>query len=140
MSKTFKVVGVSKLDGKYKVRFANDMLRVKVLEKNGHKDVDLVELIHPMTKEDAVRKLIEMGFDKGDTAIRAALDEALDKRAEKPAKEPKAKAAPKAKQTPAKAKKGPSMDAIKAKATAQKAKVSKAEVAKQLDEMEDAPF
>lgn len=140
MSKTFKVVGVSKLDGKYKVRFANDMLRVKVLEKNGHKDVDLVELIHPMTKEDAVRKLIEMNFAKGSAEIQAALDEALDKRAEKPAKEPKAKAAPKAKQTPAKAKKGPSMDAIKAKATAQKAKVSKAEVAKQLDEMEDAPF
>lgn len=140
MSKTFKVVGVSKLDGKYKVRFANDMLRVKVLEKNGHKDVDLVELIHPMTKEDAVRKLIEMNFAKGSAEIQAALDEALDKRTEKPAKETKAKAAPKAKQTPAKAKKGPSMDAIKAKATAQKAKVSKAEVAKQLDEMEDAPF
>lgn len=134
MSKTFKVVGVSSLNGKFKVRFANDMLRVKVLEKNGHKDIDLVELVHAMTKEHAVQKLIEMDFAKGDKNIQAALEEALDKRAEKPAKVAKApKAAPKAK-------KGPSMDAIKAKVTAKKTAVSKAEVAKQLADMEDAPF
>ena len=139
MSKTFKVVGVSKLNGKYKVRFANDMLRVKVLEKNGHKDVDLVELVHPMTKEDAVRKLIEMDFAKGDAAVQAALDEALDKRAEKPAKEPKAKA-PKAVK-----KATPKADAVKAKAAVKAAKdkvakPTKAEIEAQLADAEDAPF
>ena len=30
--KTFNVFGVSKLDGEYKVRFANDIMRTKVRE------------------------------------------------------------------------------------------------------------
>lgn len=102
------------------------MLRVKVLEKNGHKNVDLVEFISPLTKEQAVAKLIEMNFAKGDKVIQAALEAAQEKRAEKPAKAPKAKA-------PAKKSK-PTMDAIKAKAAVAKAKpaVNK--------ELEDAPY
>lgn len=128
MSKTFKVAGVSTQNGVTKVRFANDMLRVKVLEKNGHKGIDLIEFVSPLTKEQAVAKLIEMDFAKGDKVIQAALDSALEKRTEKPAK---AKAAPKAKAT---VKKGPTMDAIKAKAKASKAKPT-------VDaELEDAPF
>jgi hypothetical protein len=50
-SKTFKVIGRSTLNGKVKVRFANDMTRVKVLIKNGHTDVELRELPEAMTKE-----------------------------------------------------------------------------------------
>ena len=65
MSKTFAVAGVSTLNGACKVRFANDMTRVKVLAKNGHKDIDLVELKHPMTKEDAIAYLIKANFDQG---------------------------------------------------------------------------
>jgi len=126
---TFKVAGVSTQNGVTKVRFANDMLRVKVLEKNGHKNVDLVEFISPLTKEQAVAKLIEMNFAKGDKVIQAALEAAQEKRAEKPAKAPKAKAAPKAK-------KSPTMDAIKAKAAVAKAK-AKPTVDK---ELEDAPY
>lgn len=53
-SKTFKVVGVSTLNGKIKVRFANDMTRVKVLVKNGHTDVNLFELPSAMTKDAAL--------------------------------------------------------------------------------------
>ena len=140
---TFKVVGVSKLNGKYKVRFANDMLRVKVLEKNGHKDVDLIELMHPMTKEDAVRKLIEMNFAKGDKAIQAALDEAIEKRTEAPKaanKQPKpSKEAKKPAKAPAKKSKV-TKDVTKAKADLEKASVTKAEVAAQLAAAEDAPF
>jgi hypothetical protein len=124
---TFKVAGTSSLNGTTKVRFANDMLRVKVLEKNGHKNVDLVEFISPLTKEQAVAKLIEMDFAKGDKIIMDALANALDKRSEKPAK---AKAAPKAK-------KGPSMDAIKAKAAVAK---TKAAPKVNLSELEDAPY
>jgi hypothetical protein len=122
---TFKVAGTSSLNGVTKVRFANDMLRVKVLEKNGHKNVDLVEFVTPLTKEQAVAKLIEMDFAKGDKVIQDALVNALDKRTEKPATAPKAKAT---------VKKGPTMDAIKAKAQAVKAKPA---VDK---ELEDAPF
>lgn len=51
-SKTFKVIGVSTLAGKTKVRFANDLAtRIKSLVKNGHTDVELFELPEAMTKE-----------------------------------------------------------------------------------------
>lgn len=53
-SKTFKVVGKSTLNGKTKIRFANDMTRVKVLVKNGHTDVELFELPKAMTKDEAI--------------------------------------------------------------------------------------
>jgi len=85
--------GVSKLNGEFKVRFANDALRVKVLAKNGHKDIDIIELKNPMTKEDAVAYLLKIDFDNGNKAVRAALEAAADKRG---VTAPKAKAAPKA--------------------------------------------
>lgn len=53
-SKLFKVVGVSTLNGKTKVRFANDTSRVKILVKNGHTNVELFELPTAMTKEAAL--------------------------------------------------------------------------------------
>ena len=46
----FKVAGVSTLKGEVKVRFANDMTRVKVLAKNGHTDIELLELPEAMAK------------------------------------------------------------------------------------------
>ena len=55
MSKSFTVAGTSVLNGKEKVRFANDIAtRVKVLARNGHTDVDLIELPQEMDKEMAV--------------------------------------------------------------------------------------
>lgn len=55
MSKSFTVAGTSVLNGKEKVRFANDIAtRVKVLARNGHTDVDLIELPTEMDKEQAV--------------------------------------------------------------------------------------
>ena len=129
----FSHAGVSRLNGEFKVRFANDALRVKVLAKNGHKDIDIVELKEPMNKEDAIAYLMSIDFatQNGVTnaAVEAALFEAIDKRAVKPAKAPKA----------VKAK--PTMEAIKAKVKAVKAApkstVSKAEIVAQ---MEDAPY
>mgnify|MGYP003345195017 CR=1 FL=1 len=50
MSKTFAVAGVSTLNGACKVRFANDMTRVKVLAKNGQTDIELMELPEEMDK------------------------------------------------------------------------------------------
>lgn len=58
MDKTFAVAGISSLDGVAKVRFAKDMARVKVLEKNGHKNINLIELPKPMTKVAAVEHLM----------------------------------------------------------------------------------
>ena len=39
--KTFTVAGVSKHKGEYKVRFANDIMRIKNLDKAGHEDIRL---------------------------------------------------------------------------------------------------
>lgn len=49
-NKLFKVAGVSAVKGQYKVRFANDMARVKVLIKTDHTDIELMELPRAMTK------------------------------------------------------------------------------------------
>lgn len=141
MSKSFSHAGVSKLNGEFKVRYANDSTRVKVLMKNGHTDIDIVELKHPMTKEEAVAYLLSIDFDNGNAAVRAALEAEQGKRTETPkaankerkgnkeAKKPKKAPAPK-----------PTMESIKAKAAAKKTEVSKADVAAQLSDMEEAPF
>ena len=148
MSKSFTHAGVSKLDGEFKVRFANDALRTKVLIKNGHTDIDIIELKHAMTKEDAVAYLMEIDFatTNGVTNadVLAALAAEIDKRSEVPAKEPKVKAE-KAPKAPKAAKAKPTMKAIEAKVAAKKAAapkstVSKAEVIAQLADLEDAPF
>lgn len=55
--KLFNVVGVSDLNGIYKVRFANDLTRVKVLDKNGHKDVRLIQLPDALSKREAVEAI-----------------------------------------------------------------------------------
>lgn len=90
---TYTFAGTSRLNGTVKVRFANDAARVKVLAKNGHTDIDLIELKHPMTKEEIVAYLREIDFARGNTEIQAAIDAADEKRnpKEKPPKEPKAK-------------------------------------------------
>ena len=69
----FKVAGVSILKGEAKVRFANDMTRVKVLDKNGHTDVELVTLPHEMTKAEIAQHLTEIGFGAGKPAVQAAI-------------------------------------------------------------------
>lgn len=71
--KKFAVAGVSTLDGKTKVRFANDTMRIKILAKNGHTGVELVTLPHEMTKAEIAAHLIETGFGKGNAAVEAAV-------------------------------------------------------------------
>ena len=71
--KKFAVAGVSTLEGKTKVRFANDTMRIKILAKNGHTDVELIELPHEMTKAEIAQHMIAMGFGKGNAAVEAAV-------------------------------------------------------------------
>ena len=71
--KKFAVAGVSTLDGKTKVRFANDTMRIKILAKNGHTDVNLVDLPREMTKAEIAQHMVEVGFGKGNAAIEAAI-------------------------------------------------------------------
>ena len=71
--KKFAVAGVSTLEGKTKLRFANDTMRIKILAKNGHTDVELVELPVEMTKAEAVQHLKSIEFGNGDAAIQGAI-------------------------------------------------------------------
>ena len=71
--KKFAVAGVSTLNGKTKVRFANDTMRIKILAKNGHTNVELVTLPHEMTKAEIAAHLVEIGFGKGNAAVEAAV-------------------------------------------------------------------
>jgi len=52
--KSFRVAGVSTVKGNYKVRFANDLSRVKVIMKTGHTEIELCELPSAMSKGEAV--------------------------------------------------------------------------------------
>lgn len=90
--KLFTVAGTSKLDGEYKVRFANDVLRIKVLAKHGHEDITLVELPEAMSKLEAV-KFIKTLDEFSGAASQSAIADYLDRKDEKPAKAPKAPAA-----------------------------------------------
>lgn len=89
MDKVFGVAGVSTLEGVVKARFAKDMGRVKVLEKNGHTAVRLVELPSEMTKEDAL-----VWLRQNEAFQDAEAQAALAPEVEKPVKEPKAVTAP----------------------------------------------
>jgi hypothetical protein len=71
--KKFSVTGVSTLAGKTKIRFANDTMRIKILAKNGHTDVELVTLPNEMTKAEIAQHLVEIGFGSGKPAVQAAI-------------------------------------------------------------------
>jgi hypothetical protein len=71
--KKFAVAGVSTLAGKTKIRFANDTMRIKILAKNGHTNVELVTLPHEMTKAEIAAHLTSIGFGSGNPAVQAAI-------------------------------------------------------------------
>ena len=103
MEKLFKVGGVSKTKGQYKVRFASDMTRVKILAKTDS-DINLVELPQALSKPALVTFL--KGTDLyANPTYRAAIDAA----------DTKYNGVGVVKATGAKVK--PSLDAIKARAT-----------------------
>ena|SRR6056300_1298633 len=77
--KTFKFVGSSVFNGKTKLRFANDIMRIKVLDKNGHSDVNFKELPTEMDKASAVAHLSQIGFAGENADIKAALSKAAKK-------------------------------------------------------------
>lgn len=72
-TKTYTVAGSSTLNGKTKIRFCNDVMRIKVLDKNGHTNVNLVDLPEPMTKGQIAQYLIDRDFAKGDSDILNAI-------------------------------------------------------------------
>lgn len=119
--KLFNIVGVSKLNGEYKVRFATDIMRIKVLAKHGHEDIRLAELDNAVSKYEAVKQLQSMD-EFQDAAAQSAIAEYLE---DKAPKQPKAKAAPA---------KAPAKAQPKAKVAPKATKVAAPK------DVEDAPF
>jgi len=71
--KLFTVAGTAKnADGTVKARFANDLVaRIKILNKAGCTDIDLIELPKAMTKLEALQHLQTLG-KTGDAAYAVA--------------------------------------------------------------------
>jgi len=116
--KTFSVAGISKLNGNYKVRFANDVMRIKVLAKSGHEDIRLADLEGEFTKMAAAQALL--GLDEFQDAIaQSTITEYIEDNS------PKAKVSKPVAKAPAKATKTP---------------VAKTTKAAKVTEDEDAPF
>jgi hypothetical protein len=84
-SKLFNIVGVTKHNGEYKVRFATDIMRIKVLGKHGHEDIRLCELDKHMTKYEAVQAIQTMD-EFQDAAAQSAIAEYLEEKAPKATK------------------------------------------------------
>lgn len=59
MDRTFKAVGFSTRNDELKLRFTTDKYRRRVLERRGHKNVQLFELPQEMTREDAAEWLMQ---------------------------------------------------------------------------------
>jgi len=98
--KLFTVAGISKLNGDYKVRFANDIMRIKVLAKSGHEDIRLADLEGSFTKMQAAQMILGME-DFADATAQATITEYLEDNA------PKAKVSKPVAKAPAKATKTP---------------------------------
>jgi hypothetical protein len=77
--KLFTVAGTAtNADGTTKARFANDLVaRIKILNKAGCTNINLMELPQPMTKLQALQYLTEQGQTQGDAgyAVSAKLAE-----------------------------------------------------------------
>lgn len=68
-AKTFSVAGTSKLNGITKIRFANDFVsRVKILAKNKHDEINLIELGGEFTKSEVAQILIAHPQFQGEEA------------------------------------------------------------------------
>jgi hypothetical protein len=72
--KLFTVAGTAKNpDGTVKARFANDLVaRIKILNKSGCTDINLIELPSAMTKLQALQYLTEQGITEGDAGYAVA--------------------------------------------------------------------
>ena len=73
MSNVFAVAGVSEHKGKYAVRYANSASRAGVLERNGHKNVELFVFEEALSKEDLVDELLKFDVYKFNTKAKAAI-------------------------------------------------------------------
>jgi hypothetical protein len=89
----FNVAGVSRYNGQLKLRFANDFVsRVKILQRNGHEEINLLELPEAMEKETAARYISTLPTFRGEE-VQDAIEAFLEKRAPKSKREAAAEVA-----------------------------------------------
>ena len=92
-AKTFSVAGTSKLNGITKIRFANDFVsRVKILAKNKHDEINLIELGGEFTKAEVCQILVSHPQFQGEEA-QGAIHEYVMRNAPQVMKEIEAKMA-----------------------------------------------
>jgi hypothetical protein len=72
--KLFTVAGTAtNANGTVKARFANDLVaRIKILNKAGCTNINLIELPSPMTKLQALQHLQSLGITEGDAGYAVA--------------------------------------------------------------------
>ena len=120
--KLYTVAGTSTVNGETKARFANDTMRIKVLAKNGHTDITLVELPNQMTKVEDAKFLATL-----DEFSSAEAQDAIGEYLVKHDKQPKAKVEVK--------------KAVKKAVASKPAKTAKVDApAYDISTAEDAPF
>ena len=78
-TKTFAVAGVSTFKDGTKIRFANDAARVKILIKNGHTDIELIDLPKEMTKAEIAQYLFDTDFADGNSLVLEAIQDLAKK-------------------------------------------------------------
>ena len=88
--KQYSVVGVTKFKGSYKVRFGNDITRIKTLHKEGHEDIRLCELDGPMSKLAGVLAISDM-TEFADVPAQCAINDWISTHASKYPDQPVAK-------------------------------------------------
>jgi len=98
MVKTYRFAGVSCSNGVTKARFTNRDIYAAVLAKEGHTDIEIEELMDPMTRSEAAEYLLSINFAAGNTSVEAALKAEIAVAAPL---EPKAPKAPRAKKSTA---------------------------------------
>ena len=132
----FTFAGVSRRNGELKLRFANDASRVKVLARNGHTDIDLVQLPYAMDKNTAVQFLNSMNFGATNQSVQALISEFLSQGtvSEPKVREPKQ---PKVREPKQPKVREPEQTKVREPKPA-KPKITKAEILAQLAKFEDA--
>jgi hypothetical protein len=77
---TYTISGTSRRHGTLKVRFANDMARIKTLVATDHTEIDLIELPEAMDKEAAIAHLLAVNFADGNAEKQSVLEAEAKKR------------------------------------------------------------
>jgi hypothetical protein len=77
--KKFTVAGYSTFNGRTKLRFANDIMRSKILHKGGHENLNLINLPREMTKREIALYFKEQGIGADNVDVLGAIRHTLRK-------------------------------------------------------------